>query len=222
MIRKIKPERLLCSYWYFRNKTLASFCEAIGYVPEILLDSGAYSAYTKGKNVNLLNYMEYIRNNEPFITRYVALDIINDEHNLSHHLYQLMVHAGLSPLPVFHYHEDLSRLEYYRQQGARTIALGGTVPIRDKERVASWCEDLSRSYPDIQFHLLGSTSEKLLRCSNIVSCDSSAWYLLAINGKPKTIQGTSKEAKLTRAEENMIEIMRKFDGHSVSNNHRII
>jgi hypothetical protein len=46
VIKDIKPERLLCSYFYFRTKSFKGYIEKIGYKPLILLDSGAYSAWT--------------------------------------------------------------------------------------------------------------------------------------------------------------------------------
>lgn len=55
VVKKVRPPRLLCSYWYFKNKRMADFCEELGYRPEIILDSGAYSAFTKGKNA-LFNF----------------------------------------------------------------------------------------------------------------------------------------------------------------------
>ena len=56
VLRKVKPPRLLCSYWYFKNRPLDAFCENLGYKPEIMLDSGAYSAHASGKNINLLDF----------------------------------------------------------------------------------------------------------------------------------------------------------------------
>lgn len=78
VIRKVRPPRLLCSYWYFKNRSLQEFCSAIGYQPEIMLDSGAYSAFTQGRSVNLFDYMKYIEENADYISRYISLDVIGD------------------------------------------------------------------------------------------------------------------------------------------------
>lgn len=215
VIRKVKPPRLLCSFWYFKNKPLDKFCEALGYQPEIMLDSGAYSAYTQHKNANLLDYMDYIRKNEAYISSYVALDVIGDNY-LTKTFYEIMVTKGFDPVPVFHYGEDYSTLRYYQERGVKTVALGGTVPVRDKVTVAAWCNEVASHFPEITFHLLGSASPKILECESVVSCDSCAWYLLAINGKPKTIPGKSKGAKLARAEANMLRTMGVFNDLSVS------
>jgi hypothetical protein len=218
VIRKVKPPRILCSYWYFRNKPLSSFCEKIGYKPEIMLDSGAYSAHTRGKSVNILDYMAYIRNNESFITHYISLDVIQDE-TLTRAFYAIMRSKGFEPIPVFHHGSDYSMLDEYRESGARYIALGGTVPMSNKAQVAQWCDQLSDRYPDVSFHLLGSCSQKILGCKSVISCDASTWYMRAIKGHPETIPGKTREAKRARAEANMNEIMGVFDDSNISDYH---
>lgn len=214
VIRKVRPPRLLCSYWYFKNKTMAEFCEALGYRPEILLDSGAWSAFTKGKHVNLLDYIEYIRENREYITNYITLDVIGDP--LSTLLiWELMRDMGLAPVPVIHYGEDLDVMERQYSAGVPLVALGGTVPIHDKNVVARWCTEVKRQYPETKFHLLGSSSRKIIDCGAVSSCDSSAWYAMAVNGKPKSIPGKTKPSKIARAEANMIRIMEEFNEISV-------
>lgn len=215
VIKKVRPPRLLCSYWYFKNKPLADFCEELGYHPEIIMDSGAYSAFTKGKNVNLLDYMGYINANRWHIERYISLDVIGEEH-LTYLIYLLMKGYGMNPIPVVHYsqgsHEMLKR---YVLNGEKQIALGGTVPIRDKVKVADWCEEMKRAHPNTSMHLLGSCSEKILQSGAVASCDSTTWYIQAVNGRPTMIPGKSREAKMARAEANMRRIMEEFNEDSV-------
>lgn len=222
VIKKVRPPRLLCSYWYFKNKPLADFCTELGYYPEILLDSGAYSAYTKGKNVNLLDYMAYIETNKDYIHQYIALDVIGDE-RLTWLVYRLMASHGLAPVPVVHY-EKGSRdiMVRYRCHGCEHIALGGTVPIRDKKVVARWCEIMKLVHPTASLHLLGSCSPALLQNGALASCDASSWYIQAVNGKPAAIPGKTREAKMARAEANMRRIMEEFDEISISSTDRCI
>lgn len=214
VIRKVRPPRLLCSYWYFKNKPMAEFCEELGYQPEILLDSGAWSAFTKGKHVNLLDYIEYIRENRDYITRYITLDVIGNPY-MTMAIWDFMNTVGLFPVPVIHYGDDLELLKYYLAEGANLVALGGTVPIHDKSVVAEWCTEVKRKYPGAELHLLGSSSQKIIACGAVSSCDSSAWYTMAVNGKPKSIPGKTKTSKIARAEANMIRIMEEFNEISV-------
>lgn len=211
VIKKVRPPRLLCSYWYFKNRPLADFCQELGYCPEILLDSGAYSAFTKGKNVNLLDYLAYIDANRRHIERYISLDVIGEEH-LTFLIYLLMKSHGMNPIPVIHYSRGAHEmLRHYALNGEKQVALGGTVPIRDKAEVAQWCKEMKRGYPCARFHLLGSCSAVILQSEALASCDSSTWYLQAINGRPDTIPGKSREAKMARAEANMRKIMEEFN-----------
>lgn len=210
VIRKVRPPRLLCSYWYFKNRCLREFCCNIGYQPEIMLDSGAYSAFTKGRNVNLFDYMKYIEENADHITRYVALDVIGDPFTTKAY-YGIMQHKGFDPIPVFHCGDDLSVMQYYVTNGAKVVALGNTVKIRDKEEVAQWCKEIHELYTDISLHLLGSSSQKIIDCGALASCDSSSWYVRAVNGHPESIPGKTRPSKLARAEANMVRIMEVFN-----------
>lgn len=221
VIQKVKPPRILCSYWFFKSKPLSSFCEKLGYKPEIMLDSGAYSAYTRGKNVNLLDYMNYIRDNQEYITHYMALDVIGDD-DLTMAFYTIMLGKGLNPIPVFHYTSDRQQMDEYLDLGANLIALGGTVPVSNKATVAQWCDNLADLYPGTAFHLLGSCSQKFMACKSLISCDASTWYMRAVKGSPESIPGKTRESKRARAEANMIDIMERFNDFPISSNYSAV
>lgn len=214
VIREVRPPRLLCSYWYFKNKPLSKFCEDLGYQPEILLDSGAYTAHTKGKRVNLLEYIDYIHASQRYISEYITLDVIGDP-SATCLIWRLLRDMGLAPVPVVHYGDDLSVIEEYLASGTRRIALGNTVPIRDKTVVANWCAEVKQSHPEAELHLLGSSSEAVLQSGALESCDASTWYMQAVMGRPSTIPGKNREAKMTRAEANMRKTMEVFNENNV-------
>ena len=210
VIRKVRPPRLLCSYWYFKNRSMREFCNAIGYLPEVMLDSGAYSAFTKGRSVNLFDYMKYIVENDEYISQYVSLDVIGDTFTTKAY-YEIMRNKGFRPIPVYHYGCDPLLLQYYAENGAKTVALGNTVKIYDKNEVARWCKEIRERFPDIDLHLLGSSSHKIMACGAVASCDSSAWYVRAVNGHPKSVPGKTRPSKIARAEANMVQIMEVFN-----------
>jgi hypothetical protein len=177
--------------------------ERLCYVPEIMLDSGAYSAFTKGKGIALTDYMKYIENNNEYITRYMNLDVFGDN-QMSYDYYEIMKRKGFSPVPVVQYGEDYQEwLDKYRYNGEQFIALGGTVPIKNKKEVSEWVRLLSWQYPEINFHLLGSSSRKILDHCDVYSVDSSTWFMMAVMGKPNHIKGTSRLAKMERAKFNL-------------------
>lgn len=207
VVRELKPKNILLSYWYFRNKPLSEFCSQLGYKPNILLDSGAYSAFTKNKTVNFLDYMKYIDDNSEWIGQYISLDVIGDS-NLTYLLYNVMKQKGYTPIPVYHYGEHPSALYRYINLGEKRIALGGTVPIKNKIKIVEWCEELRKQYPLVDFHLLGSTNKVVLESQCVTSCDSSTWYMMAVNGHPKEISGKTRTSKIERAKYQMKKLMR--------------
>jgi hypothetical protein len=210
VIKKVRPPRLLCSFWYFKNKPLADFCEEIGYTPEILLDSGAYSAYTKGKNVSVNGYIGYIKNNAAYISRYITADVIGNT-DATYFMWRMMQVYGLDPVPVVHYGGAVASDMF----NYGLVALGNTVGVRDKCKVARWCQSIKKDFPHSDLHLLGSSSRAILESGALCSCDSSSWYMLAVNGKPKEIPGKTREAKIARAEANMRRIMEEFNEEPV-------
>lgn len=198
-LRMVKPPYLLLSYHYFRNKPLKDFVRKIGYTPEIMLDSGAYSAWTKGKGIALTDYMQYIDENSEHITRYINLDVFQDN-EMSYDYYRIMKRKGYNPIPVIQYGDDYQEwLDNYYYHGERFIALGGTVPVKSKSEVSEWVKLLSWMYPEVDFHLLGSSSRKIIDHCDMYSCDSSTWFMQAIMGKPNHIKGTSRQSKIDRA-----------------------
>ncbi|MGG0308312.1 hypothetical protein ABEY43_07140 [Priestia megaterium] len=198
VIKIVKPKMLLLSYHYFKNIDLEEYKKELGYDPIVLLDSGAYSAWSKGKNISPIDFMNYISKNDDHIYRYIALDVIGDA-EISYIYYKIMKLKGFNPIPVFHYGDDEKYLRLFIEDGNDYIALGNTVPIKDKKKVADWVNELINKYPDTKFHLLGSSSKKITQGTNVYSCDSSSWIMMALNGYPKEIKGKTREAKIERA-----------------------
>jgi hypothetical protein len=209
VIRQLRPPRLLASYFYFRTKGVRNLIEKIGYQPEILLDSGAFSAWSTGKNISPIDYMRFIDENKQYIGKYIALDVVGDA-DLTRLYYEIMCFKGYDPVPVFHFGDDFRHLDYYVDKGVKTVALGGSAKMRSKPTVAAWCADVIGRYPGIDFHLLGSSSRQITDHCDLVSCDSSTWIIKAFNGKPKHIPGKTRESKIARAEFNMRELMEVY------------
>jgi hypothetical protein len=213
-IKQVRPKRLLLSYFYFKNKPLQGYIDQIGYKPEILLDSGAYSAHTQGKGIALTDYMKYITDNQELISDYINLDVFADN-ELSFQYYKIMRMKGFSPVPVVHYgQDDEFWLQRYLDEGEKHIALGGTVPVKDKNQVSEWVRLLTWMNPGIKFHLLGSSSKKIINHCDLYSVDSSTWFMMAVHGFPKHINGRDRKAKIQRAAwqlEKQMNLERGFD-----------
>ena len=194
-IKEIKPDCLLISYFYWKRRFLDKFIKKIGYKPKILLDSGAYSAWKQEKNISLFDYIDYIKENKDYIDEYIMLDVIGKP-DITYKCYEIMKMEGLDPTPVYHHGEDVEYLEKFIEEGCDRIALGNTVPIRNKKKVAKWVNSIIKNYPNISFHLLGSSSKKVVQgCPELDSCDSSTYILMAINGHPEHIKTKTGRAK---------------------------
>lgn len=186
-IKKAKPEHILISF-YYANKDMKVFTDFIGYKPKIMLDSGAYSAWKSEKELLIDDYINYIKENTDYIDEYIAFDCIGNPEK-TYKNYIKMLDEELNPIPVYHYGSDIFYLEKYLQNTNR-IALGNTVPIRNKNHVANWINHLISKYPDSKFHLLGSTSKAIIKnCPGLVSCDSTTYSIRPAMGKPKFIDG---------------------------------
>lgn len=211
VIQKLQPTHLLVSYFHTKNKPIKLLIDSLGYTPKLLLDSGAWSAYNTGKNISLIDYMNYIEENIQYIEHYVALDVIDPNlgDEFSKRYYEMMLLRNLDPIPVFHYGEDLSYLQYYVDQEPPFIALGGTAMNRSKTEVREWVSSLNQLYPDQPFHLLGSSSKQITEYTDLRSYDSSTWIMMASNGFPAHIPGKSIESKRERMKYHMSQLMKE-------------
>jgi hypothetical protein len=199
----------MLSYHYFKNVDLWDFIKIIGYIPNIYLDSGAYSAFTSGKPINLEKYVDYIKKNGKYVKRYFCLDAIGDN-MASFKAWEQMRAMGLNPIPVFHYMGDEAVLQKYIEAGEELIGLGGTVPIKSKNDVAAWARMICWEYP-ANYHLLGSDAKIVLDSVDLKSADASTWAQAAIFGRPRSIPGNDLESRTKRAEWNLKKLMDKYE-----------
>lgn len=131
------------------------------------------------------------------------LDVFQDN-QMSFDYFCILKKKGYNPIPVVQYGDDYTEwLDKYYHLGERYMALGGTVPVKNKWEVSEWVRLLSWQYPEVYFHLLGSSSRKILDHCDVYSVDSSTWFMMAINGYPKHIPGTSRKSKIERATFNL-------------------
>jgi hypothetical protein len=143
---------------------------------KIFLDSGAFSAFTKGVSIDINEYINFIKQYQNHLEIYANLDVIGDpEATLKNQ--KIMEEADLSPLPCFHYGEPIKYLKQYIQN-YDYIALGGMVPISSRD-LTIWLDDLFSNHipPNIKIHGFGLTSLKLLIRYPWYSVDSTSWCM---------------------------------------------
>lgn len=157
------------------------------------LDSGAFSAWSAGKVVDIDEYIEFIKANIEVIDVYACLDVIpgspgkkptqkqRDEaagETWKNYLY--MKAQGLDPLPVYHYGEDIKWLRNMLEHGVDYIGLGGLVGISGTMRRV-WLDRVfdvitdKNGTPIVKTHGFGMTSVPLLFRYPWHSVDSLTW-----------------------------------------------
>lgn len=158
----------------------------------VFLDSGAFSAFTKGVQVDLPGYCEYIKKNADIIEVVdgvlcaSVLDGIGDP-LLTYQNQMAMEELGVKPLPCFHYGEDERYLEFYITN-YNYVTIGGMVPISTPQLI-HWLDRIWERHltdgsgrPRVKVHGFGLTTMSLMKRYPWFSVDSSTWVQNAANG----------------------------------------
>ncbi len=164
---------------------------------DIFLDSGAYSAHSKGVKIDIYAYIDFIKANLDNIGIYANLDVIGDaEASWNNQL--IMEREGLLPIPCFHLGEDFKYLKRYVAQ-YDYIALGGVAQAgKDKTTLIGWmdkCWEIicdKKGMPQCKVHGFAVTSLSIMFRYPWYSVDSTSWVLTGRFGNvfvPKKIDG---------------------------------
>lgn len=178
------------SFHYIHKQSYVDKIRADGV--KVFLDSGAFSAFSKGADVDLPGYCDYILQNKDIILNEdgvllaSVLDGIGDP--LQTYRNQLAMEArGVRPLPCFHYGEDERYLEHYIAN-YDYITLGGMVPISTVQLI-HWLDRIWEKYltdgngvPKLKVHGFGLTTQVLMDRYPWWSIDSSTWVQNAAMG----------------------------------------
>lgn len=147
----------------------------------LFLDSGAFSAFTKGVSITIDEYCQFIKQHSDCISLYANLDVIGDP-VASYRNQMYMERQGLSPIPCFHYGEDEVWLRRYLEK-YEYIALGGMVPISTPDLV-DWLDQIFPTFlcdpsgmPRVKVHGFGLTSLRLMLRYPWYSVDSTSWVM---------------------------------------------
>ena len=205
------------------------------YCKHFFLDSGAYSAWSQKKNINLDYYIDYLKRNFNKIDWYANLDEIGNATKSQENLLKMEA-EGLKPIPVYHYGEDFNVFKKMCDK-YDFIALGGMVPISTKELIP-WldhtfeyiCEKDGSTKKKI--HGFGMTTFDLLVKYPWFSVDSVSPIMTAAmggiffeNGKVIDVSRSSQiplsvKMYLENQFGNKKESMKEFDYDSIRNNYK--
>lgn len=182
----IAPFPMLVSYFQLKNTkyTRQKKCS------KLMLDSGAFSAFTQKKPININEYIEYLLSNKKIFDYKIALDIFGDEKQ-SYLNWKKISNAGIKNIPVFHATADIKYLYGYADE-TDYIGIGGIALMNYKER-KSLLSRIFRLFPDstkIGFHGFGVNDEKLMVEFPWRSVDARTAHILARFGLIQTPWGS--------------------------------
>ena len=189
---------------------------------KLFVDSGAFSMWTRGAEIDVDKYIQWINDRADYIDLYGQVDAIPGDRTgglptpqqvreaaqktWDNYLYmrpKMKKPEGL--LYTFHVGEPQEfleqALEWTDENGKHIpyIALGGMVgkSTMIRKNFLDMCFRVIKksSNPDVKVHAFGMTSKDLLRQYPITSADSTSWIMTAANGGIMTDVGTVTVSK---------------------------
>lgn len=175
---------------------------------QIFVDSGAFTAHTKGKALDVDEYIQYVNQRAGSYQAIAQVDTIPGEFGKPKTLQQLAEAPELSwqnylymrehiidkdcLLPVFHQGENIKHLhrllEWTDKQGNH-ISYIGISPANDiaTKHKDTWFSTVFKiikdsSNPQVKTHAFGMTSLKVLEKYPFYSADSTSWIMTSANG----------------------------------------
>lgn len=178
---------------------------------KLFIDSGAYTAYTLDKELDVDDYIEYLNGIDDHLTIFAQVDKIPGHHGkpktkeeieeapeLSWKNYIYMRERVTSPdklLPIFHRRENwkhLCRMLETTFDGKHIpyIGIAATTDssVQEKEEWFHRVFEIIKrsSNPQVKTHAFGMTSLRLLESFPFTSADSTGWIMTGANGSIMT------------------------------------
>jgi hypothetical protein len=188
MTKRVRHPFVMESFHYADTPTLAAIRRN---KQTIFLDSGAFSAHTRGVRIKLRSYADFISANADIIRVAANLDLIGPgnerwTYQRQKALETMLASDGLGQLiiPVHHLRDHFDWLRRYLDDGYRYIGLGGLVGESPSLR-RRWLDHVWRQYlthtdgtPKVKVHgfgCFGLASAELMFRYPWHSLDSTTW-----------------------------------------------
>lgn len=192
---------------------IAEWCTKKSDKSKLFIDSGAFTAYTKGVSLNVDEYITYLNSITDKITIFAQLDKIPGQFNrpktkqevleapeLSWQNYLYMRERVKEPkklIPIFHQGEDykwLHNMLEWTDENGEHIPYIGISPAIDVNGMRDFLDKSFKiisqsSNPKVKTHAFGMTQLRLLEIYPYTSADSTSWKLSAAMGSIYTPYG---------------------------------
>lgn len=178
-VAKLPPDRspaLLVSFFYLKN--FLRYQTQYQY-RDWALDSGAFSAHSLGKNIDLTQYIECckeLRKKDKTLTEIFALDVIGDW-RASIKNTERMWSEGIPAVPCYHFGEPESALLHLKKNYPK-LALGGCAKMKGQIKNEFVRQCFARVWPH-KIHGFGFGSESAILGFPFHSVDSTSWEFAA-------------------------------------------
>lgn len=166
---------LLISYFYANDAIMNSLAELVkNGEANVMIDSGAFSSHTLGKEINLDEYCKFLEKYSWMAEKYVTLDCVGDE-NKTKKNYETMLARGFNPMYVVTTTEN--DFDYLRAavENNRDICVAGGTAIRSKWMDKRFQDVYRETSGKARIHGLGYVNRKSMFNLPITSVDSSSF-----------------------------------------------
>jgi hypothetical protein len=161
---------ILISYAYWNENIVKALKKWEGNY-RLYLDSGAFTAYKQGKEINFDEYCAFVKSPPVPVERYFMLDKIGDPKVTKINL-EKMLKKGLKPVPIFTRGEDVKELDGFYKV-SNLVGLGGIAGTKDANKYVKWFEQTIRKGRLV--HWLGFANRDFVLYFKPTSFDSTAW-----------------------------------------------
>ena len=203
---ELKPQHLLISFAYVKTVNEIQKIFKNYWPQDLLIDSGAFSVWTKGNEINLKNYMLFCKSIQQIVpkstyVRFVNLDVLpgkfgerptkqqrEDSAQAGWANMIIMRQEGLLPIHVFHQHEDFKWLKTMLEFGLDYIGLSpaNDSSMKDKKVFLDQCFSIVKT--KVKTHGFAVTSHNQVLNYPFYSVDSSSWAAGAIYARTPTFK----------------------------------
>ena len=202
---------------------------------KLIVDSGAFSAWTRGVTIDVDAYIEWLNERSDYITAAGQMDVIPG-HIKNGATFEDTLHAAEGTwenyiymrqrlknpdilLYTFHIGEPIkflkNALEWTDEHGNKIkyMALGGMVgkPRQARDQFLQMCytEIFRSSNPNVKVHAFGMTDLELCKKYPITSADSTTWIIHGAQGRVRDEDGRyiNISEKQTHVKENFSNIV---------------
>lgn len=170
----------------------------------LILDSGAYSAWTQKREISLENYCDFILANQQYIDTSVNLDVIQPGDAevaaaAGRQNFLRMRERGILPMPVFHARERLKWLDLMINEcpyvGLSATSLVSPLEARAWSRLTWTYVTDNEGYPISKFHAFGDVAPYSMLTSPHYSSDAATWMIMGGRAGRVKLQGKSYQLR---------------------------